>query len=195
MPRIKKPVTGNAARSSDRDSDAEHNSFLASIDKLLGTVAELMKKEPALDRQAFEHLRALRVRIRFAMGDRASYQAGTIPTKPPTRWLERIDKTEPVVDFLRREYSTWLGKGMIRSDLKRIDKSLYDALNNWLSKHGTLPSNIDLPKKREIYDQKIQQAGPLKAPSRSRRASEMGQSEREQVRLYDVARHRKKRED
>ena len=196
MARPKRPDSRSTiAQSSEKSEDVggtERDDFLGSIDRLLKTVAELMEKEPALDRQAFEHLRQLRVRIRFAMQAAASDPVNVILAARPPKFTDRVDKHESATDFLRREYSQWLGTGLLRSDLKKIDKSLYDALNNWAAKHGPLPADIDLPTKTALIDTKLKKAGVVKAPSRTRRISEMSQAEREQLRLYDVARHRKK---
>lgn len=195
MPRPKRSGSRRGAEGSEKSSDlhgGDGDGFLAGIDRLLHIVAELMEKEPAIERQAFEHLRQLRVRIRFAMQAPQADPVQAILAAHPPKFTERDNKKESVVDFLRREYSRWFGSGISRADLKIIDKGLYDALNNWLSRHGQLPPDVDIPGKHELLERKLLAAGDIKAPSRSRRVSELSHSEREQLRLYEVARRRKK---
>jgi hypothetical protein len=170
--------------------------LLASIDKFLGIVSELMEKEPAIERQAFDHLKQLRTRIRFAIAaDPSEDGSSSIPSHAPATWLARKDRSESPVDFIRREYGPWLGQGISRPDIKRLDKSLYDALCNWLSKHGPMPNDVDLPTKKEMNDRKLQEAGVLRAPSRSRSVAELTPDEREKLRLYELARGRRRRQN
>lgn len=164
----------------------EPKNVLENIDKLLNAVSDLMQRESRIDKKAFEHMRQLRVRIRFAMSDldRAAMA--------PPKWLDRADRDESPVDFLRREYLGLFGK-ISRPDIKRLDRSLYAALTNWVSKHGDLPPDINIPTKREAIEKKLNVAGDVRAPSRSRRVSEMTASDVEKLRLYDLVRQRKKR--
>jgi hypothetical protein len=172
---------------------ANSEGFLQSIDKLLNAVAHLMKREQAIDRQAIEYLRLLRVRIRFALSTSRTNEAGSLPSEAPAKWLERANKGETPVDFIRREYSPWIGKGLSRIDIKRLDKSLYNSLCNWLTIHKELPPDVALPTKKELNDKKLEAAPDVKAPSRSLKVSEMAQQDAEKMRLYDLARSRRKR--
>jgi hypothetical protein len=182
----------NSSKSSKRSADApEQGDYLRSIDKLLNAVSELMKRESKIDRNAFEYLRRLRVRIRFAITEKDQSSSGLI--KIPRKWLDRIDRTESPVVFIRREYAELIGK-IARSDIKRIDKSLYAALCNWISINGELPPDLDLPTKKQAYDRKIERSGPIRTPTRTLKVSEMSAGDAEQLRLYDVLRRRKKRQ-
>lgn len=175
--------TGHSLRS-DREQ------FLSSIDRLLTTAADLMRKEPAIDPQAFEYLRQLRVRIRFAL--RSVKASDDLPAEAPSKWLDRADKAEDAVSFVRRVYAPWLGKGVSRPDIRRLDKSLYHALSNWVTKNGPLPSDVHLPTKKELYDTRLESVATSSAPSRHKRVSELSESEKQMVRLHDVARWRKR---
>lgn len=167
-------------------SSSEPGNVLENIDKLLNAVSDMMQHEPSIDKQAFEHMRQLRVRIRFAMSDLDKRAAA------PRKWLDRVDRGESPVNFLRREYAGLFGQ-ISRPDIKRLDKSLYAALTNWVSKYGDLPPDINIPTKGEAIEKKLKIAGEVKAPSRSRRVSEMAASDVEKLRLYDLVRQRKKR--
>jgi hypothetical protein len=183
-------AASGATRSARAPKGSEQSDFLENIDKLLNAVFGLMKQEPAFDRQTFEHLRRLRVRVRDAL---AARQSEFREAKIPKKWLDRVDKRESPVDFIRREYGELIGK-ISRPDIKRMDKSLYAALHNWISEHGELPADLDLPTKKQQNDRKLEKLGKIRSPTRSLWVSEMPPIVAEQLRLYDVARQRKKRQ-
>jgi hypothetical protein len=56
-----------------------------------------------------------------------------------------------------------------------------------------MPPGIDLPTKKELNDRKLAVTGPIRAPSRSKSVSELSPEERDELRLYDLSRQRKKR--
>ena len=60
----------------------------------------------------------------------------TAPEKAPELWKERLDKSENIYDFIRRVYGEWLERGLRRSDLRRLDLSLYRSL--YYGKHKKL---------------------------------------------------------
>jgi hypothetical protein len=152
------------------------------IVELLDEIAKLMKDAPAIDQKALEYLMQLQTRIRFlSFGD---HSIG-LPTKPPIKWIDREDRTETPLDFIRREYKEWLGKGLSRPYIRRLDKNLYAALTNWISQNGKLPEDIELPTKKEMNDRRLEEIGyRSKGPS---------SEQREALRLYQAARRRAKR--
>jgi hypothetical protein len=187
-------VTDSAApRLRPHFDEREGGHFLSSIDKLLNAAAELMKREPALDRQAFDHLRQLRTRLRFARQARPR-----IPSELPNvgevipKWRDRTNKLESPIDFIRREYSKLMEQGIPRVAIKGYDPPLYNVLCKWLSIHKTLPPDISLPTQRELNDLKLQAAGDIKKPSRSLKVADLTPEEAERLRLYEAARRRKK---
>lgn len=147
---------------------------------LLDEVAELMRRDPGVDRRALEYLGQLQTRIRLVASSNA--ELGNLPTKPPARWLDRQDRQESPIDFIRREYSPWLGRGLSRPHIRNLDKSLYAALCNWISEHGKMPDDLDLPTRREINDRRLEETGYASiGPSAE---------QREALRLYHAARRR-----
>ncbi len=168
-------------------SSVEPGNVLPSIDRLLNAVSDLMKQEPNIDRQAFEHMRQLRVRIRFAISNAEKGKVAKSALRTPVKWVDRDQKSESPVEFIKREYAA----GISRPEIRALDKSLYAALSNWISKHG-LPNDFYIPTKSQIGDLKLKSAGSVKAPSRSKRVSEMAVADVEKLRLYDLARQRKK---
>lgn len=60
-------------------------------------------------------------------------------------------------DFIRRHYGPWLGNGLTRADIRRLDPPLYMALANWL-RHNELPTDLDLPTLKEENDRWVERA-------------------------------------
>ena len=166
-------------------ADTEPN--LDAVEKLLATAEELMKNEPGLDREAFEYLRRLRVRVRSAR--RAQNAHVNIPSE---KYLSRQDLTEDPISFAQRVYGSLLRSGQYsRADLKRWDPSLYNAVANYISRHGQ-PTDF-LPTKSQLVSRKLQGEKDVRAPSRTRKVAELSKEEQQQLRLYDVLRARRKR--
>ena len=72
---------------------------------------------------------------------------------PPTRedipefWLNRNrHKRETPPEFIQRVYSEWLGKGLLQTHVRALDKGLYMAFYKWLQ-HNEFPTWLILPKK------------------------------------------------
>lgn len=187
---IRKKNKPEHLRREDGAKDSDHAvEDLAAVDKLLSTAAELMKGASKLDRAAFEYLRRLRVAIRFAMSTGES--AGQTP---PMKWLERANKKESPIDFIKREYAEALAdKSISRADIRRADPPLYTALYQWISKHGELPKEFDLPRLADANALKLKAAGKIRPPRRLLKVSEMSAEDREQLRLYKLAQRRRKK--
>jgi hypothetical protein len=191
---VKNEVNETKPNSFDKDSSAlykpEAMSGLENIERLLHAANELMKREPSLDREALEHIRRLRVKIRFAMS--SSIADGDNPIKAPELWKDRADKNEDPVAFIKRVYAKYLGEGISRADISRLDKRLYNSLNTSIHRHGDSLSDV-LPTKSVIIDKKLKEAGEFKPPSRFVKIDELSPTERERLRLYAVKRSRKGR--
>ena len=68
------------------------------------------------------------------------------------RWNQRENKRELPLDFIKRVYAKWVGKGLTRSSLRKIDPKLYTALANWArNPKNTIPDDI-LPDGRRHWD-------------------------------------------
>jgi hypothetical protein len=170
--------------------DRDH---LLSLDKLLNAAQDLMRQEPALDKAAFEHLRQLRVKVRFAISASAPDRAGSLPTKAPSFWEQRPQREISPLKFLVDTYKTWLEAGTIcRADIRRLDKPLYLAIYRSKTTDKQL-NEIGLPTKARLIDRKLEQWGSVKAPSRSMRLGELPVEERDQFRLYQASRSRRKK--
>lgn len=74
---------------------------------------------------------------------------------PTELWSERSERKENPVAFVRRVYAPWLGKGMTRADLRRLDLPLYRAFSAWIRRHPEDPVS-ELPSLSEAIDRKIE---------------------------------------
>jgi hypothetical protein len=92
-----------------------------------------------------------------------------LPTKAPLLWSkrDRALKLSPVA-FTRMTYGPWLGKGFTRGHLRELDKGLYHALANWISRHpdDAMP---ELPSQSEQLDQKVARLAEEFTPDELRR--------------------------
>ncbi len=161
---------------------------IASIDKLLRAASDLMKQEPTIDKAVVEQLRQVRVRVRYVASVAQSQSPDAVPRDAPALWKDRPKEEDPIL-FTKRTYSRWLGKSICRSDIKRLDKQLYDAIYN-LENAGAKLDEIGLFTKQQLNDRKLDQAGKLKRPSRTRKMHELAPDDREHARLFNLARRR-----
>src|SRR5262249_4527575 len=107
-PESKKSAAGeDAAQSAAPDHVSGDSGHLANIEKLLNATYDLMKQDPTLDGAAFEHLRQLRVKVRYAISAASSDQT-SLPNRPPQRWHQRADRSQSALSFLVEWYRPWL---------------------------------------------------------------------------------------
>ncbi len=165
--------------------------YLSSIDKLLGAAFDLMKQTTAVDRAAFEQLRQLRVKIRYALSDIDGRESEGIPRKAPILFKEHSDE-DPLL-FTARVYSKWLRKKNIsRADIRRLDPQLYNALYN-LSQPSEKMDQIGLRTKKQLNDIKLEAISNIQRPSTTLKMGELPPDQREHLRLHNLIRNRKQR--
>lgn len=184
--RRKVPAAPNEPNRSDV---SEH---LSNIDKLLSAAFDLMKQSPAIDKAAFEQIRQLRVRIRYALAASATRSADALPDVAPALFKDREDKNEDPIAFTKRIYSKWLGKNICRSDIKKLDAQLYNALYN-LDSPGERLDRLGLPTKKQLNDVKLKTLSNVERPSTTLKIGELPPNQREHARLFNLARGRTQR--
>lgn len=70
---------------------------------------------------------------------------------PETYGGLRGPETPP--EFVKRVYGPWLGEGLTRAHMRKLDPTLYQAITNWLSRPGNeWPADVDLPTLKEQND-------------------------------------------
>ena len=106
------------------------------------------------------------------------------PETAPELWLERANKFESVFDFIERVYGRFLQRGLKKSDLRRLDPSLYKALFNWSRSHKGNPDLV-LPTKKEANDHLLAQLENMGAPKTI--TDILPSIFRDQLRLYRTA--------
>ena len=147
---------------------------------LLDEVAELLKTAPIPDSGALAQIRILQLRVLAPEGEKSS----AVPAEAPARWLERKDKSETPIAFIKRIYGPWLGQG-ISLDIKKLDRSLYLAISKWIYLHEPSPADLDLPTKEQNNSRRLHAVGKI--------SLQLPEDAREIRRLYELARRRKKR--
>jgi hypothetical protein len=172
------------------DSGTRH---LVALDKLLLAAQDIMKQAPALDRAAYEHLRQLRVKVRYALSESSrAAEEQVVPTVAPALWRDRANHEQSPLEFTTAHYGKWLHRGICRADIRRLDRGLYNAYSNWKITSDELDA-IGLPTKKKLIEDKLAGAGPLRPPPHAAHISELPPHERERARLWYVARNRKQR--
>ncbi|MEQ1671524.1 MAG: hypothetical protein ABL893_11750 [Hyphomicrobium sp.] len=77
----------------------------------------------------------------------------TLPSQAPELWTKRdLNLRENAPQFVRRVYAAWLGRGLARKDLAKLDDDLYKALAVWLSRHPDDEIGRMLPPQSEMID-------------------------------------------
>lgn len=127
----------------------------------------------------------------FPLADEQTYTdaSATLPTKAPSLWLDRTDRAQAPIDFIRITYAEWLGHGLTQAHIRRLDKSLYMALHKWLQSND-MPADFDLPTQKQMNDRQLSEMWPSPDAARPGRAAPLSPDDRERSRLYQAARRR-----
>jgi hypothetical protein len=94
------------------------------------------------------------------------------PPVAPTLYADRPDKSENVVDFVKRVYSPWLDGDFTRADLRHLDKKCASALTSFEHNRGQgrLPlSELNLPTVQERNDRLLKEGLDSQDPAERRR--------------------------
>ena len=153
---------------------------ISRIVALLDQVAALMQAEHSIDSSILTELKDVQRRTRLAISTTSSQPP--LPTTAPIKWLDRSNKKESPPEFIWRVYALWMGKGLTRPYIRRLDGSLYTALSRYLWQGGELPPDFDLPTKKEVTDRRLEKLGYF--------SGDVSAEQREAVRLYHSARRR-----
>ncbi|WGM40821.1 hypothetical protein AMEJIAPC_03768 [Caulobacter sp. NIBR1757] len=78
-----------------------------------------------------------------------------LPSQAPILWADRNPGEMPP-EFVRRVYGPWIGGGLSKPNIGRLDPPLYRAILNW-SRNHVWPENLPLPTLRERNDQALRQ--------------------------------------
>lgn len=111
-----------------------------------------------------------------------------LPDKAPELFQKRTNSSEKPAEFIVRVYDAWLGKGLAQHHLLHLDKPLYFALHNWLTKND-MPDWLDLPSKKQLNDKALQELGVSEGDELPYPSYSVGL--KDQLRLYNAARNRK----
>lgn len=82
-----------------------------------------------------------------------------LPAEAPETY-QGLRGPETPPEFVKRVYGPWLGQGLTRADIRKLDPKLSVAITNWLSRPGNeWPADVDLPTKAE-QNERLLSAGP-----------------------------------
>lgn len=107
-----------------------------------------------------------------------------LPENAPALWNEHREAGDTPPTFIKRHYEPWLGKGLTRADIRRLDQKLYQALASWVQRHGD--PGLDLPTIKEINDrwvERVERGAP--APSDPSQAAKLKLAMRYRARKAD----------
>jgi len=173
--RSAKPTTGLALTTTQALREAlmldEEGSTPPDVSFMLAAIARSLEALPVYDVLVFiARLREITQEhwVRPASMAHAE-RSPPLPRKAPLLWSKRDRslRLSPVA-FTRMTYGPWLGKGLTRSRLRELDKGLYHALANWISRHpdDAMP---ELPSQSEQLDQKVARLAEEFTPDELRR--------------------------
>jgi hypothetical protein len=175
-------------------SRVEKRQLLDNIEKLLKATHDLMSEEPSIDRAAFEHLRQLRAKVRYAISAATPAKPDDPPAVAPLLWRDRDSLGEDLspLQFTSKIYEPWLGKNISRATIRRIDIQLYMAYYSHKITSEQLDA-IGLPTRTALNTKKLESIGPLKRARQSLKILDISPDEKERARLWIVARRRRQR--
>lgn len=103
--------------------------------------------------------------------------AGLPPVEAPELWADRQGRKENPVAFIRRVYGRYIGNGLTRAHIRRLDLPLYKALSVWTVRHpeDTLP---ELPTRSDAVDLMLESLSPDMTEDQVRRLGLTLQSRR-----------------
>lgn len=134
------------------DNDAKRSAKLRAKQAFLDAC-----REECLDREDAESVaRELLAEMLSGQPAKDTSLKCDLPSTAPEQWKTRdLNRRENAPQFISRVYSEWLGRGLERRDLARLDPDLYKALSVWLSRHPEDPIAVVLPPQKEKLDDLI----------------------------------------
>ena len=139
----------------------ENLSEKQSDDRLTGAVSRALKAVGL----GQEHAQALTTALvaeleqqQFAISPAASLDVAnhvSLPAEAPEIYTG-IRSGEAPPDFIRRVYAPWVGNGLTKADLRKLDPGLYRALYNWVGRGNALPDDLPLPTRQEANDKLVE---------------------------------------
>lgn len=126
-----------------------------------------------------------------SMDGEAASNVLKLPTEAPEKY-PGLTGGETPPDFVQRVYGQWLGQGLTRAHVNRLDPKLAAAIYNWLSRPNNVwPPDVDLPTKSEQISRDLDMLR-AQAPNGRISLALAGLSAREAGRIRGAIQRRKK---
>lgn len=82
-----------------------------------------------------------------------------MPNKAPRLWRGSKEEALTPPEFIREVYGPWIGRGLTRNHLRRLDKKLYGAVGSWMHVGAPWPEDLPLPTLKEANDEWVHRVG------------------------------------
>jgi hypothetical protein len=130
----------------------------------------------------------------FVPGDteqKKTSASSALPSEPPERY-QGLAGPETPPEFIQRVYGRWLGRGLTRAHIGKLDPKLSEAIYNWLSRpKDSWPPEIDLPTKAQQITRDLE-ALRAQAPNGKISLALAGLNSREAARIRGAMHRRRK---
>ena len=138
--------SGDRSQPPRKGTIAERMRLLADIhgDTVRDHVRKFFPELVELERAEEENRDSQAVRIGKEEQPSGAPDTPALPEKVSALWAEAKEPDDTPPAFIQRHYAPWLGNGLTRADVRRLDPQLYMALANWLRKND-LPEGFELP--------------------------------------------------
>lgn len=86
--------------------------------------------------------------LEAALDPEKALDKNPLPNVAPATWKADKQPGETPPAFVKRVYGEWLGSGLDRAGLRKVDPALSQAIDNWSRRHEW-PADVDLPTRGE----------------------------------------------
>ncbi|WP_139797402.1 hypothetical protein [Novosphingobium sp. B1] len=136
----------------------EPNGLSQLVDRALRSAGVDPYHGPAVARALAEEMKSEGLTL-GPSAELSALPAVSLPDQAPEIY-QGLRGPETPPEFVKRVYGPWLGQGLTRADIRKLDPKLSVAITNWLSRSGNeWPADVDLPTKAE-QNERLLSAGP-----------------------------------
>jgi hypothetical protein len=154
------------------------------LTSLMNELVSTAEQEPTIGPDLRGTLRELQLRLQFALTSGSVAESTPLPKVAPALFVERHNKKETPVAFIKRIYGPWLPNKLSTDLIRRLDFSLYTAYYRWKSSGGVIPHDFLLKSKKQINDEELERRGFT--------SGNLDPEAREALRLLRLAKHRRR---
>jgi hypothetical protein len=128
------------------------------LTSLMNELVSNAEREQAIDAGLLGSIRELQLRLQFALTSGGLTPPCPVPSIAPELFVNRPNKKENPIDFIRRVYGPWLD-ALSKDVIRRIDFALYTAYYRFKSSGGQVPTDFVLKSKKQKNDEELERRG------------------------------------